>query len=184
MGYDVYYTGEICVSPPLTEADAAIVTAVLNGRELDAAAVFQSIELACPKPDLPWCTGLLTVSEDRSKLLPEEDDSRHGLVVWLRVVRDHFLDPSGYVLDGSIDFEGEDTEDHGTIFVKDSVIEVVDDVIFNPGPSWEPRHYASPSLKLAVQDLFDSSDDSGFSSDFVVVAAPPVRTLRHLLSMV
>lgn len=183
MGYSVNYWGEIGISPALTEADAAILTAVLNNKPADAPSVFASIEAADPKPELPWCTGLLTVSEDRSKLMPEEDDSRHGLDTWLQIARDFFLAPNGYVLEGSIDFEGEDQDDRGTIFVKDNVLELVYDVILKPGPSWDRNHYATETLKQTIQDLLDSSDESGFSSDFIVVAAPPLRELRHLLPL-
>lgn len=100
MGYSTYYSGEIAVSPALTEADAAIVRAVAEGeRSEQTRAVFAAIA-ASPEPDLPWHTGLLTVSEDRSLLVPEEEESRPGFGMWLRLLLDHFLSARGYVLNG------------------------------------------------------------------------------------
>ncbi len=183
MGYDVYYNGEISISPPLTESDAAVLTAMLTNTPAGAPTFFASIEAASPKPELPWCTGLLNVSEDRTKLLPEENDRRHGLDTWLRIAVDHFLAPAGYVLNGSVDFEGEGAEDRGTIHIKDNRIEIVYDVIFQPGPTWDRAPYASEPLKNAIQDLLDSSDESGFSSDFIVVSSPALRALGHLLPL-
>lgn len=136
MGYSVYYHGEITVSPILTETDATIIRAVLEKeRSEQTGPVFAAIA-ASPEPDLPWHTGLLQVSDDRSLILPEEDESRPGFGMWLGLLLDHFLSGRGYVLDGQVFWEGVDPEDRGTIFVKDNQVEVVEDLIFNAGPSW------------------------------------------------
>ena len=69
MGYSMYYNGEIAVSSILTETDAAIVRAVVEGERSERTqAVFAAIA-ASPEPDLPWHTGLLMVSENRSLIL-------------------------------------------------------------------------------------------------------------------
>ena len=135
LGYSTYYNGEIAVFPTLTEADAAIVRAVVEGeRSKQTQAVFAAIA-ASPEPDLPWHTGLLKVSEDWNLFLPEEDQSRPGFGMWLSLLIDHFLSARGYVLNGQVSWEGEDPDDRGILFVKDNVIEIVDDLIFNGGPS-------------------------------------------------
>ena len=181
MGYSMYYNGEITVSPILTETDAAIVRAVVEGeRSEQTQAVFAAIA-ASPEPDLPWHTDLLTVSENRSLILPEEDESRPGFGMWLRLLLEHFLFPRGYVLNGQVSWEGEDPDDRGILFVKENVIEIVDDLTFNAGPSWAPNHFASDELKQAVRELLDSADNAGCSTDLTVIASEQLEAVRSRL---
>lgn len=181
MGYDVYYNGEVDVAPPLTENDAVIMRAFVNREQTEETrAIFAAIAVSA-EPDLPGHEGLLEVSEDRSCILPEEGESRHGVRMWLRLLLAHFLVPRGYVLNGEVRWEGQDPDDRGCIFIKDNQIEAVDDVIFNAGPSWAPNHYADDILRQAIQKLLDSADSTGCSSDLTVVAASDVETVRSLL---
>ena len=178
MGYSMYYNGEIAVSPILTETDAASVRAVAEGeRSEQTQAVFAAIA-ASPEPDLPWHTGLLTVSEDRTLIVPEEDESRSGFGMWLRLLLDYFLSARGYVLNGQVFWEGEDPDDRGTLYVKSNAIEIVDDLIFNAGPSWAPNHFASDELKQAIRELLDSADDVGCSTDLTVVRSEQLEAVR------
>jgi hypothetical protein len=94
---------------------------------------------ATPEPDLPHHAGLLEVSEDRECILPEQDESRHGFRLWLKLVVEHYLAPREYVLNGEVTWEGEDRDDCGTIFVKDNQVEAVEGLIINAGPSWPPQ---------------------------------------------
>lgn len=181
MDYSVYYDGQVSIAPPLTEADANILRAVVNGEHTAVTqAVFAAIA-ASPKPDLPWHAGLLKVSEEKDLILPEEDESRHGLGTWLRLVLQHFLSERGYVLNGQISWEGEDPDDRGTIYVKDDHIEIVDDLIFNAGPSWNPNHYASDELKQTIRELLDSADNTGCSPDLTVVVTERLEAVRSRL---
>ena len=181
MGYSIYYDGEFSVSPPLTEADADIVRAVVNGEHTsETLAIFAAIA-ASSEPDLPWHVGLLKVSEEKNLILPEEDESRPGLGTWLRLLLQHFLSERGYVLDGEISWVGEDSDDRGMIFVRDSQIEVVDDLIFNAGPSWKPNHYASDELKRRLRELLDSADNTGCSPDLTVVMTERLEAVRSRL---
>jgi hypothetical protein len=181
MGYDVYYNGEVDVAPPLTENDAVIMRAFVNREQIEETRTILAAIAASAEPDLPGHEGLLEVSEDRSCILPEEGESRHGVRMWLRLLLEHFLVPRGYVLNGEVWWEGQDPDDRGCIFIKDNQIEAVDDVIFNAGPSWAPNHYADDILKLSIQKLLDSADNAGCSSDLAVVAASDVETVRSLL---
>lgn len=52
-------------------------------------------DTASDEPDLPYSYGLYEVADGRSGLIPEEDESRHGLATWLRLLAKHFLAPSG-----------------------------------------------------------------------------------------
>ena len=178
---DVYYNGEIAVTPALTESDAAVLRAVTNLERTDETKAFFAAVAASPEPDLPYHAGLLEISEDREFIVPEEDESRHGFRLWLKLVIEHYLAPRGYVLNGEVTWEGEDRDDSGTIFVKDNQVEAVDDLIFNAGPSWAPNHFADDQLKQAVCDLLESEDNTGCTDDLTVVEARHVETVRVLL---
>ena len=175
---DVYYNGEIAVTPALTESDAAILRAVTNLERTDDTKTFFAAVAASPEPDLPYHAGLLEISEDREFIVPEEDESRHGFRLWLKLVIEHYLAPRGYVLNGEVTWEGEDRDDSGTIFVKDNQVEAVDDLIFNAGPSWASNHFADDHLKQAIRDLLDSADNTGCSPDLTVVAATNLEAVR------
>jgi len=178
MGYSVYYHGEISITPPLSEDHAAIVLAVSNQEKTDEArAVFDAIA-ASTEPDLPAYGGLFSLSDDRALIEPEEDESRHGLRLCLRLLIEHFFKPPGYVLNGEISWDGDEPDDRGWIFVKDNQIEAVDDLIVNAGPSWSPEHYADPDLKEKIQGLVDSADSEGCSADLTVVSAASLDARR------
>jgi hypothetical protein len=178
MGQDVYYNGEISVTPALTESDAAILRAVTHLERTDDTKAFFAAVAASPEPDLPYHAGLLEISEDREFIVPEEDESRHGFRLWLKLAIGHYLAPRGYVLNGAVTWEGEDRDDSGTIFVKDNQVEAVDDLIFNAGPSWAPNHFADDDLKQAIRDLLDSADNTGCSPELTVVAANDLEAVR------
>jgi hypothetical protein len=178
MGYDVYYNGEVNITPPLTEGDAAVLRAATNLEHTDATRVLFAVIAASPDPDLPYHAGLLEISEDREYILPEQDESRHGFRMWLRLVIEHYLAPRGYVLEGEVTWEGEDRDDCGTIFVKGNQVEAVDNLIFNAGPSWAPNHFADDHLKQAIRDLLDSADNTGCSPELTVVAASSLEAVR------
>jgi hypothetical protein len=54
---------------------------------------------------------------------------------WLQHIVEHHLKPWGYILSGEVRWRGADFEDAGVIYVKDNMIEAIEDV--NPGPSWK-----------------------------------------------
>lgn len=181
MSYPVYHDGEITIQPRLTKEHAAVVLA-FSRREynLFTEPIFARVETSAA-PYLPWSTGLFNLSEDRSRILPEEDESGHDLRVWIALLIEHYLSPLGYVLNGTVTWETDHIDDRGCIFVKDNVVEDVFDVVVNPGPSWEPRHYADDRLKQILRELVDSSDDTGCTEDLTVVEAKYVTYLREAL---
>jgi len=179
---DVYYNGEIAVTPALTENDAAMLRAVTNLERTDKTEAFFAAVASSADPDLPYHAGLLEISEDREFIVPEEDESRHGFRLWLKLVIEHYLAPRGYVLNGEVTWEGEDRDDSGTIFVKDNQVEAVDDLIFNAGPSWAPNHFADDQLKQAIRDLLDSEDNTGCTDDLTVVSAAGLEAVRSRMA--
>ena len=181
MPYSVYYRGEITINPPLTEEHAAVVLA-FSRKEYNELTkpVFAKIA-ASPGEDLPAYMDVFDISEDRTMILPDEDESTHGLRLCLMLLVEHFLAPLGYLLNGEVSWDADDVNDRGSIFVRDNHIEDVDDEIVNAGPSWSPDHYSDPRLKQVIQDLVDSADNAGCSEDLTVVSAKYVEYLREAL---
>jgi hypothetical protein len=178
MGYPVYYDGEVHVTPPLTEEDATVLLAVANLEQTnESRAIFASIK-ASPEPDLPYHSGLLEVSEDRTCIHPESEESRHGLRMWLALLIEHFLAPRRYVLNGEVQWTADDSEDRGWIYVRVNQLELVDDLILNPGPSWSPSPFADEHLKRVIERVLESADSTGCSSDLSVIAANHLDDLR------
>lgn len=177
----VYYRGEITITPPLTEEHATAVLGFSRREHNELTEPIFAHVAASDQPDLPWATELFEISEDRSMILPEEDESRHGLRLWLLLLVEHYLAPLGYVLNGEVSWDTDDIDDRGAIFIKDNVIEDVFDVVVNSGPSWDPNHYADGGLKRMIRDLVASSDETGCTGDLTVVSAKYVQYLREAL---
>ncbi len=184
MGYSVYYDGELKVSPSLSEQHAALVTALVNQEQTDETRVIFAAFAAQPERNLPFHGGLLSVSEDRQLLVPEKDESRHGLGLWLRLLIDYVFVPLGYTLSGEVTWEGEDRDDAGTIFLNENDLEIVDDLIFNAGPSWAPNHFVDETLKTELRRLLDSADSTGCTSNLAVVESAPIEAIRSLLNKI
>lgn len=181
MSYNVYYRGEIQILPPLTKEHADVVLAFSKGERTQLTeAIYKSIADS-PDPDLPGYSDLFELSEDRSLILPDEKESRHGLRLWLVLLIEHVLEPLAYVLNGEVSWTADEDDDRGTIYVKDNVVETIDDVIFNEGPSWAPEHYVNDRFKKVLRGLVDSADNTGCTPDLTVVSAKHVETIRQAL---
>ena len=83
------------VYPALTEGDAAVVRAATHLEDTEETRVLFAAIAASPEPDLPHRAGLLEISEDRECILPEQDESRHGFRLWLKLIVAHYLAPRG-----------------------------------------------------------------------------------------
>lgn len=55
---------------------------------------------------------------------------------WLEYLIAHFLGPWGYKLSGAVEWQGEDSDDIGTIHAKDNNVEAVPDSRVQGKPSW------------------------------------------------
>jgi len=182
MGYPVYYNGEIEIVPPLTREHAALVSDFSQGRHTDLTEPILAAIAASEEPDLPYSCGLFEVSEHRSRLVPEEGESRHGLATWVALLVKHFLEPSGYRLNGDVSWTADDADDRGSIYIKYNLIEMIDDVSFNRGPNWAPEHYVDERLKAVLQELVDSADSTGCTPDLSVVSATAIEAIRAVLA--
>jgi hypothetical protein len=179
MSYDVFYNGEISITPPLTDADSALIAAIVNLERTEETKFFFDAIAASDEPDEPYYGGLLECSDDNAKIIPEEGESNPGAGKWMRLLAKYFFASRGYSLDGQISWTSDDdADDRGCIFAKDQQVEVIDDHIINAGPSWSRSSYASEDVKEAIQNLVDSADSAGCSDDLTVVSAANVEALQ------
>ena len=181
MGYPVYYDGEIEIAPPLTEEHAAIVRDFAKGDRTELTEPIFAANAASDEPDLPYSCGLYEVAYDRTGLIPEQDESRHGLATWLRHLARHFLAPSGYLLNGDVTWTTEQSDDRGCIYIKDNEVEIVEDIILNPGPSWAPERFIDRVSLKSLQHLLKSADSEGCSPDLTVGCTRPIAALQETL---
>jgi hypothetical protein len=68
-----------------------------------------------------WCQWQPTY--DGAEIVWDEGEKFYNYVEWLEYIIAHFLQPWGYVLNGEVEWDGEDREDIGQICVKDNVVE-------------------------------------------------------------
>lgn len=54
----------------------------------------------------------------------DEGEKFYEYVEWLEYLIEHFFAPLGYILNGDVEFQGEDYDDFGTIHVDGNVVEV------------------------------------------------------------
>lgn len=68
-----------------------------------------------------WCQWV--INED-DELVWDEGEKFYEYVEWLHYLIDNFFDPLGYILNGEITWDGEDSDDVGTIIVTNNHVEV------------------------------------------------------------
>lgn len=92
-----------------------------------------------PPPGQPglWCQWVPT--DDGHSIVWDEGEKFYDYVEWLQYIVDHFLKSWGRSITGEMRWEGEETGDLGTIYVKENKIEAVADNISNSGPSWDRK---------------------------------------------
>lgn len=75
-----------------------------------------------PYPGFPgfWCDWV--PSEDKKYIKWNRSEKFYGYVEWLVYLIENFLKPKGYVLNGEVDWRGEDFYDTGTICVNNNVV--------------------------------------------------------------
>lgn len=75
-------------------------------------------------PEYPgfWCQWIPT--NDAKGIEWDGNEKFYNYVEWLQVIIDKFLIPNGYVLNGEVQWEGEESGDLGNIVVKDNIITV------------------------------------------------------------
>ena len=73
-----------------------------------------------PQPGL-WCQWIIN---DNDELVWDEGEKFYYYTEWLRYLIKNFFEPSGYILNGVIEYRGEDDYDFGEIVVVDNEVTV------------------------------------------------------------
>lgn len=68
-----------------------------------------------------WCQWIIN---DNGELEWDGNEKFYNYVEWLEYLIGNFFAPEGYILNGTIEFQGEDEDDFGSIVVKDNVVTV------------------------------------------------------------
>lgn len=68
-----------------------------------------------------WCKW--TPTDDRMHIEWDGAEKFYDYVEWIKYIISKVLAPRGYVLNGNIDYKGEDFDDHGTIKIVDNVVD-------------------------------------------------------------
>jgi hypothetical protein len=92
----------------------------INGQESDGTVLDYNGYKESVHPGL-WCQWII---DDNNELAWDGNEKFYEYVEWLDYLIYHFFEPLGYVLNGDITFEGEDSDDIGTIHVVDNVVDV------------------------------------------------------------
>ena len=80
------------------------------------------IDINNPPIDVPgiWCQW--KVSDDKRCLEWDRGEKFYHYIEWLSYLIKNFIEPSGYRLNGKVDWQGENDDDKGTIIVQENVI--------------------------------------------------------------
>lgn len=81
------------------------------------------IDMSKPPRTQPslWCEW--TVSHDGTKIIWSEEDYFYEYIQWLQYLLDNFLKPWGYIVNGQCEWQGQNSEDQGIIYIKDNTLE-------------------------------------------------------------
>lgn len=101
----------------------------------------------CDQPSL-WCQWQLM--EDRQTIEWDGGEKFYNYVEWMEYLVDKILEPQGYIVNGEINWQGEDSNDKGKLVVVNNEVEVRDALIFYV-PQSEHRR-----ISLMVENYLDN----------------------------
>lgn len=112
MGYDTTFSGGFTFNKPVT---AKLYTKINEFAE----------ESHTPGNGIPgyWCQWVIGTDYNGEEVLVwDQNEKFYNYVEWLEYLIKNFFEPEGYVLNGIVEYQGEDPEDFGEIVVKDNII--------------------------------------------------------------
>ena len=112
---------ELCFKGELgTEGEYFIGGLGFMGQDIEDSVIDHN-RPAYTQPGL-WCQWIVT--EDGKALVWDEGEKFYNYEEWLRYLIDNFFEPLGYVLNGEVTWDGEESDDIGTITVTDNYVEM------------------------------------------------------------
>lgn len=154
MGYDTTFDGSVSFNKPITMELAAYINKFSEVRHMKRDVerikeIYPNWEELCfnghlgnegeyfigeewdksiidhnyPSDSQPgiWCQWIIN---NNGELAWDEGEKFYEYEAWLKYLIEHFFEPSGYILNGEIEFQGEDYDDFGIIYVKDNVVSI------------------------------------------------------------
>ena len=67
-----------------------------------------------------WCQWII----ENNQLIWDEGEKFYDYIEWLKYMIENFFEPSGYKLNGEVEWQGEDYDDFGIIEVEDNIVYV------------------------------------------------------------
>lgn len=112
--------GKLCFNGELgVEGEFFIGGHGYYGQDIDTSVLDHN----CPATTQPglWCHWII---DEEGNLAWDQGEKFYDYVEWLEYLIDNIFEPLGYILNGQIEFQGEDTDDFGTIDVEENIIDV------------------------------------------------------------
>lgn len=82
-----------------------------------------------------WCKWV--PNQDGTAIEWSEAEKFYDYTEWIAYLIEHFLEPWGYKVNGKVTWDGEDSDDKGTIHVKDNMVQAIRAEIVHPEPDWD-----------------------------------------------
>jgi hypothetical protein len=118
------------------------------GQEFGAPDVLESSDPPEGQPGL-WCQWV--PNEEGTAIVYDGGEKFYSFVEWIKYLVEHFLEPWGYKVNGSVMWQGEDIGDVGKIFVRNNEVRVVE-MTSLPEPDWDEDRSEGTTT------IFDSPD--------------------------
>lgn len=106
---------------PIGEQGGYYVGALGHAGQDEDASIIEYNDPPKGQPGL-WCQWMPDDGGDDA-IVWDQGAKFYYYVEWLEYIIEHFLQPWGYVLNGEVEWNGEDRDDIGQICVKDNVVE-------------------------------------------------------------
>lgn len=113
--------GKLCFNGDLGEEGEYFIGGLgMYGQDGDAS-VLDHNRAPGSQPGL-WCQWI--INEETGCLEWDGGEKFYAYEEWLNYLIDNFFEPLGYVLNGDIEWQGEESDDLGTIHVVDNIVEM------------------------------------------------------------
>jgi hypothetical protein len=111
MGYSTYFSGAMDLDKPLTEEQKKILDE-FSSKDHHGESYAPGYGCFCG-----W------VSDSRGEAIEHDGNEKfYDYVEWLQIIVDKFIIPWGLKGNGYIDWNGDESDDHGQITIKDNVV--------------------------------------------------------------
>jgi hypothetical protein len=143
MGYHIYFSGELTVTPPLQDRDREILEYIFNSDQKKQDVFFEIPMLPANLAEIlrqdSYIGSEFAVNNDGTLIEAHGEESSYdanSMETFWKEIAQHVL-PS-YRLYGQFNWDASGSNDGtGTLWISGKQVEAVSDVTSNPGPSWE-----------------------------------------------